>query len=146
MTCNHLDHLDHLLAAPCYSLLAPAPRVLHVDGDSDTALVLSTLLVPETVVTHAPTLAEALLALERGQYALVVLDPDLPDGDGASLLQALDRMPGAPQVLLYSARTPDESQAGSAYLPKPWTSPRQLWRTVSGLLGIGPLTVSGIPA
>ncbi|MGV7208507.1 response regulator [Oxalobacteraceae bacterium A2-2] len=146
MTCNQLDHFDHLLPAPGYTLLASAPRVLHVDSDSDTALVLSTLLVPETVVTHAPTLAEALLALEHGQYALVVLDPDLPDGDGASLLQALDRMQAAPQVVLYSARMPAGGRSGHAYLPKPWTSPRQLWRTVSGLLGIGPLTVSEIPA
>jgi hypothetical protein len=31
-----------------FSIFAAAPRVLHVDSDHDTALVLAALLVPET--------------------------------------------------------------------------------------------------
>lgn len=113
--------------------------VLHIDGDGDAALVLATLLAPEMVVTHVDSLAQASAALDSGRYALVVLDPDLPDGDGASLLAALGRS-GAP-VLQYSARAPDaESRshglAPAAFLAKPRTSPRQLWQTVAGLLGM----------
>ncbi|HWW72680.1 MAG TPA: hypothetical protein VN089_22275, partial [Duganella sp.] len=44
----------------------------------------------------------------------------------------------AARVLLYSARHPEHHVAGGSFLPKPWTSPRQLWRTVSDLLAIGP--------
>jgi two-component system phosphate regulon response regulator OmpR len=120
-----------------FSIFAAAPRVLHVDGDHDAALVLATLLVPETHVTHVPTLAEAKLLLQIEHFALVVIDPDLPDGDGVELLSVLRDSPGRPRVLMYSARHPDQHNVGSAFLPKPWTSPRQLWRTVSGLLGIG---------
>ncbi|WP_295995416.1 response regulator [Rugamonas sp.] len=114
-----------------------APRVLHVDGDGDTALVLATLLVPETQVTHVRTLAAARRAIAHERYALVVLDPDLPDGDGAALIAALKQADSATPVLLYSAREPADRAQASAFLPKPWTSPRQLWRTVSQLLGMG---------
>lgn len=110
--------------------------VLHIDGDGDAALVLATLLAPEMAVTHVASLAQASAALDSGRYALVVLDPDLPDGDGASLLAALDRS-GAP-VLQYSARQPGIGigTLPAAFLHKPRTSPRQLWQTVAGLLGM----------
>jgi two-component system phosphate regulon response regulator OmpR len=118
-----------------------APRVLHVDGDGDTALVLATLLVPETQVTHVHTLAAAKHAIAHERYALVVLDPDLPDGDGAALIAALKQAGAATPVLLYSAREPADRAVASAFLPKPWTSPRQLWRTVAQLLDLAAVQV-----
>ncbi|NVM76096.1 CheY-like chemotaxis protein [Duganella sp. SG902] len=121
-----------------FSIFAAAPRVLHVDSDHDAALVLAALLVPETQVTHVPTLAAAQELLQNEKFALVVLDPDLPDGDGVDLLAELRGGQHNARVLMYSARHPEQHQAGHAFLPKPWTSPRQLWRTVSDLLGIGP--------
>ena len=124
-------------AAIGFSIFAAAPRVLHIDSDHDAALVLAALLVPETQVTHVPTMAAAQELLQSEQFALVVMDPDLPDGDGAELLLNLRRHQSGARVLVYSARHPESHQAGSAFLPKPWTSPRQLWRTVSELLGIG---------
>lgn len=125
-------------AAIGFSIYAAAPRVLHIDSDADAALVLATLLVPETQVSHVATLAAARELLCREQFALVVLDPDLRDGDGGALLHSLrQHQPGA-RVLLYSARHPERHLAGSSFLPKPWTSPRQLWRTVSDLLAVGP--------
>jgi Zn-dependent alcohol dehydrogenase len=69
-----------------FSIFAAPPRVLHIDSDHDAALVLAALLVPETQVTHVPTMAAAQDLLRREQFALVVLDPDLTDGDGAELL------------------------------------------------------------
>jgi DNA-binding NtrC family response regulator len=121
-----------------FSIFAAAPRVLHIDSDHDAALVLAALLVPETQVTHVPTMAAAQELLHREKFALVVLDPDLPDGDGIDLLAEVRLMQSDARVLMYSARHPEHHNAGSAFLPKPWTSPRQLWRTVSDLLGIGP--------
>ncbi|MYM70669.1 response regulator [Duganella sp. FT134W] len=121
-----------------FSIFAAAPRVLHVDSDHDAALVLTALLVPETQVTHVPTLAAAVSLLHSEKFALVVLDPDLPDGDGVDLLAEVRIHQPDTRVLMYSARHPEHHNAGSAFLPKPWTSPRQLWRTVSDLLGIGP--------
>ena len=128
---------DHEGSAIGFSIFAAAPRVLHIDGDHDAALVLATLLVPETRVTHVATMAEARELLLTEDFALVVIDPDLPDGDGADLLSMVRQNQARARVLMYSARHPDQHSAGSAFLPKPWTSPRQLWRTVSQLLGIG---------
>jgi len=121
-----------------FSIFATAPRVLHVDSDQDAALVLAALLVPETQVTHVATLAAAQSLLQSEKFALVVLDPDLPDGDGTGLLEHIRQQQVDARVLMYSARHPEEHHAGCAFLPKPWTSPRQLWRTVSDLLAIGP--------
>ena len=57
--------------------LHPAPRVLHVDPDEDSAVVLATLLAPEIQVVHAASYGEAQNQLQRGEFALLVIDPDL---------------------------------------------------------------------
>jgi two-component system, OmpR family, phosphate regulon response regulator OmpR len=146
--CASQQQLDQARAAHA-GACAPvdAPRVLHVDGDHDAALVLATLLVPETQVTHAGTMAAAVRAAQSGRYALVVLDPDLPDGDGdgAALLDTLCQLQQGTPVLLYSARRPERCDQAAAFLPKPWTSPRQLWLTVSRLLGMRPQTAAPNP-
>lgn len=114
------------------------PRVLHVDPDDDTAVVLATLLMPETEVVHAPTYAEALAHLDGGEFALVVLDPNLPDGDGHQLVRNLRTRSQHTPVLLYTSCQPTLHHQAQAFLPKPWTSPRQLWHTVAHLLEIDP--------
>ena len=119
--------------------VASVPRVLLVDRDSATALILTTLLVPEAEVVHVPTLAAARQALRSEIFSAVVIDPSLPDGDAATLLPALVATP----LLVYSAREPAWRNAPGAYLPKPFTSPRQLWSAISGMLGIATLTVAG---
>lgn len=107
------------------------PRVLHIDADASSALVLSTLLAPEAHVTCVPTLEAARRELVNNVFSLIVIDPSLPDGDAATLLPFLAGTP----MLVYAARQPDWRPAAN-YLPKPWTSARQLWVTISGLLGI----------
>jgi CheY-like chemotaxis protein len=109
-----------------------APHVLHIDKDSESAQALATLLMPEARVTHVPTLAAARALLQQQIFSAVVIDPILPDGDAAELLPALNGVP----LLVYSAHQPDWRSRTGVYLPKPWTSPRQLWTTIAGLLGI----------
>ncbi|MCE3263217.1 MAG: response regulator [Pseudoduganella sp.] len=116
--------------------LHPAPRVLHVDPDEDSAVVLATLLAPETQVVHAATYEQAQTLLAQGAFALLVIDPDLPDGDGHTLIRAMRQHDHHMPVLLYSASQPMLHHQAHAFLPKPWTSPRQLWRTVSHMLGL----------
>lgn len=124
-------------AAIGFSIYVTAPRVLHIDSDADTALVLTALLVPETRVTHVTTIAAAQDLLLSEQFALVVIDPELRDGDAGLLLDNLHHLQPGARVLVYSARHPEANIPGGAFLPKPWTSPRQLWRTVSDLLDLG---------
>ena len=108
------------------------PRVLLVDKDMDTAEQLSALLTPEAHVVHAATLAEAKQLLRGDLFALVVMDPSLPDGNAASLMPLIVATP----VLVHSVREPVWRDAVAAYLPKPWTSQRRLWSTISRLLGV----------
>ncbi|MDM5176341.1 hypothetical protein PO883_03940 [Massilia sp. DJPM01] len=115
------------------------PRVLHIDSDEKTALVLATLLQPEARVTHVTTIAAARRLLGTELYSLVVLDPGLSDGDGRALMPELLTTP----LLVYSARLPDGRDPVRAFLPKPWTSPRQLWSTISTMLGIAPGVTAG---
>ncbi|UGQ47098.1 response regulator [Massilia endophytica] len=110
------------------------PKVLHVDRDETAALILATLIVPETQVSHAASLGDAAVALAEEHYALIVLDPDLPDGDGYELVRSLRARGDHTPVLLYTATHPDLHHDAHAFLPKPWTSPRQLWQAVSYLL------------
>ncbi|HAT30080.1 MAG TPA: response regulator [Janthinobacterium sp.] len=112
-------------------------RVLHVDGDGDAALVLAPLLVPEAQVTHVATLGAAARAIRAQRYNLLVLDPDLPDGDGAALLEVLKFVDQPTPVLLYAGRDTVWPGATSAMLLKCSTSPRQLWTKVSQLLAAG---------
>lgn len=115
------------------------PRVLHIDRDAESAEALAALLMPEVLMVHAATLSEARRMLETGIYALVVIDTALPDGDGAMLLPSLSNTP----LLVYSTRQPDARFTSLTFLPKPWSTPRQLWSAISGLLGMPSTLTAG---
>lgn len=111
---------------------AGVPRVLLIDNDAESAEALSALLMPEAHVIHAATLAEAQHLLRRDIFALVVIDPALPDGNAASLMPLIVATP----VLVHAQREPAWREPIAAFLPKPWTSQRRLWSTISRLLGV----------
>lgn len=138
------QHVVSAAAAPRAALVVgetpgAAPHVLHIDSDNASAQALSLLLTPEARVTHVPTLAAAREILRQQIFSAVVIDPHLPDGDAAELLPALTAIP----LVVYSASQPYWRARATAYLPKPWTSPRRLWSTISALLGIPTLTSAG---
>lgn len=115
------------------------PHVLHIDNDADSARDMAVLLTPEARVTHVPTVDAARAALREQVFSVVVIDPNLPDGDAAELLPALGAIP----LLVYSASQPHWRNWAGVYLPKPWTSRRKLWSTISKLLGIPTFTPAG---
>jgi hypothetical protein len=110
------------------------PRVLHVDSDDETRGVLTTLLAPEAQVVHVATIEEARRLLETSVFSLVVLDPGPNSRESRSLLPFLATTP----LLVYSAVRPEWHQGYGHYVPKPWTSTRQLWSTIASLLGLSP--------
>lgn len=116
-----------------------APQVLHIDSDTTAAQALALLLTPEARVTHAPTLAQARELLRQRIFSAVVLDPDLPDGDAAELLPVLSGTP----LLVYSTSLPAWRAPSGVFLPKPWTSPHQLWTTISRLLHLPTFASAG---
>lgn len=134
---NHLGYVEapaapERKAAECNGALLAKRRVLHVDIDSASAFVLAGLLAPEAHVVHASSVAEARRMLETNVFSLVVLDPAMPDGDVRTLLPLLSGTP----LLVYSAHQPEWRDTPLAYLPKPWTSTRQLWIAISTMLGV----------
>ncbi len=131
LTVTILDGPVGTAAARESGTLLTIPRVLLIDRDLDTARALSSLLVPEARVVHAASCAEARRLLESDLFSLIIVDPAMPDGNAGHLLASVANTP----MLVYSATelVPNEKLS---YLPKPFTTPRQLWSTISTMLGI----------
>lgn len=77
-----------LLEQPELGIAAEVPRVLLIDADADAVLVLTALLVPENQVCVADSRAAAVSLLQQDSYALVVLDPAVPDPEAAAATAA----------------------------------------------------------
>ena len=64
---------------------------------------------PSVQITLCRTLAQARAAVAENSYDLLILDVNLPDGDGFSLFERLRRQSDVP-VLFLSARDEDEAR------------------------------------
>jgi CheY-like chemotaxis protein len=75
-----------------------------VDDDAEFRKLAARLLVAAglTVVGEADTVARGLAAAARLQPVAVLLDIELPDGDGIMLARQLTAMPWHPNVVLTS--------------------------------------------
>jgi DNA-binding NarL/FixJ family response regulator len=92
--------------------------VLVVDDDPDFRELARRLLAASglTVVGEADSVAAALTAAARFQPSAVLVDVELPDGDGVTLACELAALPWRPRVVLTSidaeiATTDDVRQA-----------------------------------
>ncbi len=102
-------------------------RLLVVEDDKRLAKLLHQELTQEgytvTVVHHG---AEALAAVQEDDYALVILDLNLPDMDGIEVAERLQREE-APPILMLTARGDVASRVeglyagASDYLTKPFS-------------------------
>ena len=82
-----------------------AVRILLVEDDVALAgAVCSYLAAKAFVVDLAPSLSDARAALATAQYAAVLLDLHLGDGDGLSLLPTVRAQPERPIVIVLTAR------------------------------------------
>jgi len=108
-------------------------RILIVDDDRELTAMLVEYLAREGFavdVCHDGTEACALLAKETS-CSLVVLDVMLPGTSGLDVLRGLRARPGAPPVLMLTARGDDVDRivglelGADDYLPKPF-NPREL--------------------
>ena len=103
-------------------------NVLLVEDDRELRATLRAALAVEGYAVHtAASLADAQAQLQHaGTMQLVLLDLNLPDGEGQSLLAAL-RKPPSPPVIVISARYGDAAKvqlldAGADdYLVKPFS-------------------------
>ena len=73
------------------------PLILHVEDDGDFAEVFRSAFGAQAEVLGAKSLAEARRLLQARRFDLVVIDWQLPDGSGLSLLDQIDlQQPGVP--------------------------------------------------
>ena len=106
------------------ALLADEPRmpsgVLVVEDDPDMrALIRATLDDPELEVWSAGTIDEALRTLRSRRPSLVVLDRNLPDGDGLEVCRAVrtgsdEELRDVP-ILILTGDAPDEGRLAEAF-------------------------------
>jgi two-component system response regulator DevR len=86
-------------------------RAFIVDDSTIVRVRLTEMLVIDphvTVVGQAGTVAAALQDIPKLQPECVLLDIQLPDGDGISVLKAVKRMTPPPAVVMFTNYT-DES-------------------------------------
>jgi CheY-like chemotaxis protein len=78
-------------------------RLLWVEDHATFVRVAGRQFLAAHAVTVAPSLAEARRALAEQTFDAVLLDHDLPDGAGPSLLDFLRQLPQRPAVVAVSA-------------------------------------------
>jgi two-component system phosphate regulon response regulator PhoB len=104
-----------------------SPKILLVEDSEIDQQVILGILGKQNSVTVTASIAGAAKALEAGHFDLVLLDVDLPDGNGFRFfaqLQAEERTRGIPVIFLTAKReTPDEvmgfSLGAEDYIAKP---------------------------
>ncbi|MDD3448734.1 MAG: response regulator, partial [Gammaproteobacteria bacterium] len=128
---------EQLIQAVQRAASGPRPRILHVEDDPDVQRVVGDILRDFARVEVASNRADAESALEQGGYSLVILDLELPDGSGLSLLPLVGRFQPPVPVVIFSAHEQDHVLADevAAALVKSRTTNHELVATIRGILG-----------
>jgi len=107
--------------------------VLYVEDDADLASVVRALLGPAWEVVHAVDLAAARSRLEQRRFNVILLDLQLPDGNGSELLRALPALNAATPVIIFSGEEGSQhvSETVQRALVKARTSNQQLLDTLN---------------
>ncbi|MBR1931471.1 MAG: response regulator transcription factor [Lachnospiraceae bacterium] len=100
-------------------------RILIVEDDAVLADGLKKALQSEYEVTTAGTLGEACVCLEQWDYQLLILDINLPDGDGVQFCKAFKQKKDTPVMLLTARDTEQDEITGleagaDEYITKPF--------------------------
>jgi PAS domain S-box-containing protein len=133
--------------APRLAVQGPGtPRVLHVEDDMDLSRVIETALAGRADLVSAGTLEAAEKLLRESSFSLLVLDLELPDGNGLSLLEELPALTASPiPVVILSATevSQEVKQRVAAALVKSRVSEAHI---VDTLLSLLPQALSPSPA
>lgn len=122
-------------ATPSKGIPGGYPSILHVEDDPDVRLVAAAIARDFAMLEPAGTLKEARARLAARSFDLILLDLDLPDGSGWSLLPDIARQEPRPPLVIFSA-TELAGQQGAqaqAVLVKARTSNEELAATLQRL-------------
>jgi DNA-binding response OmpR family regulator len=116
------------------------PRILCIDDDLDTCLMLTIALgMSNYEVESANTCADGLSKSLAGGYQFILLDAQLPDGSGREICQQIRQTDHHIPICFYSAdafpaQIEEAMEAGAnVYFVKP-TSPFEVEQTITRLL------------
>ncbi len=114
-------------------------RILMIEDDNDLAAIAKDLLESYGYEVRAvATCEQAFAALVKEQFALLLMDINLPDGNGFDVCEELRHMSKVP-VIFASARTSEDDKikgldmGGDDYLAKPY-SLRELLARINALM------------
>jgi CheY-like chemotaxis protein len=129
------------LEPSCYSIKVPeGPHVLVVEDEPFVAQAIIEALEDEYSVSTAATVAEAVRQVRQTEFALVLLDCLLPDGDSAEIIAAAEAREAS--IILMSGDVEQTYSArGLPFLSKPF-SIEELLKTLRDVLHlslVGPL-------
>lgn len=113
------------------------PRVLHVEDDKDLSHVLDVALGGNATVVLACTLQEAEELLREAPFSLLLLDLNLPDGNGLTLLERLPSLVAHPLpvvILSGSEVTREVRQRVAAVLVKSRVSEAHIVQTILSIV------------
>ncbi|MGZ5269476.1 MAG: response regulator [Ramlibacter sp.] len=113
------------------------PQVLHVEDDDDLVQVVHALLEDNADTQPAATLAQARGLLAERTFDLILLDMQLPDGQGADLLATLPTRNAATPVVIFSGDEVSAEVAARVHdaLVKSRTTSGQLVALLHRLMG-----------
>lgn len=116
---------------------AERSRILHVEDDSDVALVLAEMVQDFADITQAHNIQEAKQKIQAETFSLIILDMSLPDGSGMDLFsfsQSHNKL-NIP-ILIFSAReiSQEVAQKVTAALVKSRTSNQELLDVIKSLI------------
>lgn len=109
------------------------PRVLHVEDEEDVHKVVSLILQNKCELVWTTTVEASKNALMSGDFDLVLLDIELPDGSGLDLLDTIEERVTPLRVVIFSAHDVDKSVAARVHsvLGKSHGSNEQLLETIT---------------
>jgi len=114
-------------------------RILIVDDDTDLSMLIMDMLEDKGYKADlAGTIDEAYELLDNKQFHLILLDINLPNGNGFDFCQELRRVSTIP-VIFASARTSEDDKitgldmGGDDYISKPY-SIKELMSRINSLL------------
>ncbi|TVQ99730.1 MAG: sigma-54-dependent Fis family transcriptional regulator [Desulfovibrionales bacterium] len=81
------------------------PRILIVDDDPEIRATMASLLRRQQIPSaQAASLDDTRRALQAESYDLLLLDVNLPDGNGLSLLPEIKALPDPPEVIILTGK------------------------------------------
>tara|TARA_R110002051_G_scaffold4386_2_gene23355 strand:- start:6300 stop:9506 length:3207 start_codon:yes stop_codon:yes gene_type:complete len=78
-------------------------KMLHLEDDSDFAEIIKRSLTDKAQMTNVRTLAQAREAIKSDTFDLVVIDWDLPDGDGRDFIDDVAKQQPQARIISLSA-------------------------------------------